>query len=304
MDGHIITKTSQLFLGRYTILVAMTTTLVATGCTTPYQRTALPHADQVYAEAISTNPTLLQNEKAAQYLKSAKAALAKAQHTDDLIYLFHEDINTSEIDTYAYVAEQNVFSALAIAKSQAINDELAKLEQERNQAVLAKNEREALLKAQLEANLAAEQARQRRDAELAAALENAQQRGAEVKAEGDQIKVTFRKVTFDPNKTDIKPEFQSTLEEIALALATRHPNATLKVLGHTDSSGTDDYNKQLSERRAIAVKTFLVSKGLPTEQVLSEGLGEAVPVAQNTSPEGRALNRRVELLILGGESSQ
>lgn len=304
MDEHIINKTSQHTLGRYTMTIAIITTLLVSGCTTPYQRTALRHADQVYVEAISANPTLLQNKKAAQYMKSAETALAKAQHTDDLIYLFHEDINTSEIDTYAYVAEQNVFSALAIAKSQAINDELAKLEQERDQAVLAKNERDTALRAQQQAALAAEQAHQRRDAELAAALENAKQRGAEIKEEGDQIKVTFRKVTFDPNKTDIKPEFQSTLEEIALALATRQPNATLKVQGHTDSSGTDDYNKQLSERRAVAVKTFLVSKGLANEQVLSEGLGEAVPVAQNTSPEGRALNRRVELLISGGVSLQ
>lgn len=293
-------NTAWVTSGRSTTIAAITIAVFIAGCAAP-QGMALRQAKHVYAEA-NNNPALRQSEQAAQYMKAADEALAEAQYNDDLINLFGVDVSPAEVDTYAYVSEQNVLAAMAAGKSQAIDDEIAKLELERDQALLARNEREAAEKAQREAEMLAEQERQRRDAELAAALESAKQRGAEIKEEGDQIKVTFRKVTFDPNKTEIKPEFQSTLEEIATALAARYPSATLKVQGHTDSVGPDTYNRQLSERRAVAVKTFLLSKGLPNERILSEGRGEAEPVAENTSAEGRALNRRVELLITSGET--
>lgn len=69
------------------------------------------------------------------------------------------------------------------------------------------------------------------------------------------------------------------------------------VEGHTDSQGSDSSNQALSERRAQAVVSFLVSRGVSAEQIRAQGLGESRPIADNNSPEGRANNRRVEIVI-------
>ncbi|MFM8631393.1 MAG: OmpA family protein, partial [Betaproteobacteria bacterium] len=70
-------------------------------------------------------------------------------------------------------------------------------------------------------------------------------------------------------------------------------------VGHTDSVGTDAYNQKLSERRAAAVKAYLVSKGVAANRVYTEGKGEKSPVADNKTKEGRAKNRRVEIEVVG-----
>ena len=70
-------------------------------------------------------------------------------------------------------------------------------------------------------------------------------------------------------------------------------------VGHTDSVGTDAYNQKLSERRAAAVKAYLVSKGIAANRVYTEGKGEKSPVADNKTKEGRAKNRRVEIEVVG-----
>ena len=72
---------------------------------------------------------------------------------------------------------------------------------------------------------------------------------------------------------------------------------SIKVVGHTDSQGSDAYNQKLSERRASSVAAFLLSNGLAPEKLTSQGLGESQPVADNSTEEGRAQNRRVELQI-------
>ncbi|MOA31484.1 Outer membrane porin F precursor [compost metagenome] len=72
---------------------------------------------------------------------------------------------------------------------------------------------------------------------------------------------------------------------------------SIKVVGHTDSQGTDAYNQALSERRASSVAAFLLEQGLTPDKLTSQGMGESQPVADNASEEGRAKNRRVELVI-------
>jgi OOP family OmpA-OmpF porin len=99
---------------------------------------------------------------------------------------------------------------------------------------------------------------------------------------------------FDFDKSVVKPEAFDYLDEIADVLKT-HPQITVKVQGHTDSIGTKAYNDALSIRRAQAVKTYLVNKGVQEERLSLEGFGFSKPVATNDTAEGRALNRRVEL---------
>jgi outer membrane protein OmpA-like peptidoglycan-associated protein len=78
-----------------------------------------------------------------------------------------------------------------------------------------------------------------------------------------------------------------------------YPSLRLSVEGHTDSVGGDDYNQQLSERRAEAVRDYLVQQGIASDSVSASGFGKTAPVASNDTPEGRQQNRRVELVLSG-----
>lgn len=278
------------------MVLAASAILITSGCAPGYQATALRHAEKVYSE-VSSDPAVSENEKAAEQLAAARASLEKAQHNYDLLNLFGEPINPHQVDSDAYVAEQKALAAKLIVAGQAADAELAKLTSEREQMLLAKQDREASEKARQQAELAAQAERDRRAAELTAALDRAKQSGAEIEQSAEQIKITFRKVTFDPNKSEIKSEFQSSLDQLAAALAQSYPKAKLSVHGYTDSTGSDSYNLMLSEQRAVAVKTFLIEKGVEPSRVASRGHGESDPIAPNTTAQGRAQNRRVELLV-------
>ena len=103
-------------------------------------------------------------------------------------------------------------------------------------------------------------------------------------------------IYFDFNKADLKPESAPTLEQIAKLLKDT-PELKLLVVGHTDNVGTFAFNKDLSQRRAEAVVTALVSKyAIKKDRLLPVGVSFAAPVAPNTTEEGRAKNRRVELV--------
>ncbi|MFW9266439.1 OmpA family protein [Pseudomonas sp. D2-30] len=104
------------------------------------------------------------------------------------------------------------------------------------------------------------------------------------------------KVLFEFDKSDLTPAARSQLDELMGKLS--HANvASIRVVGHTDSVGTDAYNEGLSERRAGSVVEYLLTQGVAPAKVTSEGKGESEPVADNETDEGRAQNRRVELRI-------
>jgi OOP family OmpA-OmpF porin len=84
----------------------------------------------------------------------------------------------------------------------------------------------------------------------------------------------------------------------AAALLQKHERVVVEVAGHTDSKGSEEYNQGLSERRANAVKDYLNSKGVRASRLTARGYGESRPVASNDTDEGRAENRRVELIVL------
>jgi OOP family OmpA-OmpF porin len=112
-------------------------------------------------------------------------------------------------------------------------------------------------------------------------------------------KVVFNADTFfDFDKAIVKPEGKKLLDQVAAQAGTINLE-TIIAVGYTDWIGTDAYNIKLSQRRAAAVKAYLVSKGIDPNRIYTEGKGKANPIADNKTAAGRAKNRRVEIEIVG-----
>ncbi len=104
-------------------------------------------------------------------------------------------------------------------------------------------------------------------------------------------------VNFDYDKSILRPDAFPVLDEVAETLA-RYPEIRVEIGGHTDWNNSDAYNQRLSERRAQSVMDYLVSKGIAANRMAVKGYGEAKPIADNNTENGRFQNRRVELRIL------
>lgn len=115
---------------------------------------------------------------------------------------------------------------------------------------------------------------------------------------GDRLIVTLpQDITFATDSFAVRPDLQRDLRAVAGNLQA-YPNSTIQIVGHTDSDGDAGYNQTLSERRANAVADILLSAGVPYNRIQTFGRGESQPVASNLSPQGKAQNRRVEIVIL------
>jgi outer membrane protein OmpA-like peptidoglycan-associated protein len=111
-------------------------------------------------------------------------------------------------------------------------------------------------------------------------------------------------ILFDFDQDTIRPDAEAALQQISAAIAKRYPRNAMQIQGHTDSVGSDAYNRNLSERRAVAVKRWLEQRGkVASSQMSTVGYGESRPMAPNTNPDGsdspagRQRNRRVEIVI-------
>jgi len=114
--------------------------------------------------------------------------------------------------------------------------------------------------------------------------------------EGDGILVNLPDVTFAVDSATITPAFQTALDSVAQSMI-QYPNSLIDVMGHTDSTGSESYNLDLSRRRAEAVANYLVSRGVSRARIETTGYGEQYSIADNSTAEGRAQNRRVEIRI-------
>ena len=103
-------------------------------------------------------------------------------------------------------------------------------------------------------------------------------------------------ILFDFNSSALRPESRTTLRDLATNFR-QYPDEEISVEGHTDSIGSDEYNQRLSEQRAYAVRDYLVDQAVPSGRITATGYGKSRPKATNETPEGRQLNRRVEIHI-------
>ena len=227
----------------------------------------------------------------------------------------------------AYIADRKVDTARALAETRYAEDQRLALRQQRNDVRLAARTREAdaavnqAAAAEAESatqKLAAEQARveaeqARVDADRArsdtaaasAAAASAAEQSAELQRQIDemQAKVTDRglvltlgDVLFTTGRSDLRPAANGNLDKLAAFLG-RYPDRSVAIEGHTDSVGTDQYNQDLSLRRANAVASYLQGQGVGSTRISTLGKGESDPVADNASATGRQQNRRVEVIV-------
>ena len=122
--------------------------------------------------------------------------------------------------------------------------------------------------------------------------------GVSVTRMGDNITLNMpSSITFALNSADLNAQFYNALNGVTMVLK-EYNKTVIEVAGHTDSSGSDQYNMQLSERRAQSVASYLSSQGVQSSRLMTVGAGETRPVASNDTEQGRSANRRVEMTIV------
>jgi outer membrane protein OmpA-like peptidoglycan-associated protein len=232
--------------------------------------------------------------EAEQARKQAEAAQAEALR-------MKQEAEKAAAEAARQKAEADQARAAALAQQQAAEAEAQKAASEKA-AAQAAAEQAARDKAAAEAD--AEKARQ---AAAQAEQEKAQLR-AQLLAQLNSILqtrdsargliVNMSDVLFDTASFTIKPGAREKLAKIS-GILLAHSGLTLQIEGHTDSVGGDEFNQQLSERRADSVRDFLAEQGVPGSSITARGFGKTQPVASNDTPEGRQRNRRVELVVNG-----
>jgi len=122
--------------------------------------------------------------------------------------------------------------------------------------------------------------------------------GMKVEDQGSRLNVRLdEKFMFDTGSAELKPGAYPVLHDIA-GIINKNPELYIQVNGHTDSTGEEWFNYQLSRKRAQAVSAVLTEYGVPNDRIIVRGLGEYQPIASNDTPSGRQLNRRVEILMI------
>jgi len=183
----------------------------------------------------------------------------------------------------AAVAQQQAAQAAA---EQAARDKAAAVDQQRAAEAEAEKARQAAAKAEAE------------KADLRAQLLNQLNSILQTRDSARGLIVNMSDVLFDTGSYTLKPGAREKLAKIS-GIVLAHPGLNLQIEGHTDSVGSDEFNQQLSERRADSVRDFLAEQGVPASSITAKGFGKTQPVASNDTAEGRQRNRRVELVVNG-----
>jgi outer membrane protein OmpA-like peptidoglycan-associated protein len=266
--------------------------ILAAGCASSQPSSHLQNARSEYSEAKNSQATQLVPVK----VHEAKQALDEAEraHADDP--------RSYEEKSLAYVAYRKAELAMSASREaqarNAISGADAMYEAKQAQLLQQANQKAETREQQLERERQAKLEAQQRASEAMASLQEL----AKVKEEAQRTIITLDgAVLFETNKSTLLPLAQDKLKTVAESLKEMDTDSQIVVLGHTDSRGSDSHNLDLSRARAEAVSGFLGSHGIEAQRISAEGRGEAQPIASNDTPEGRANNRRVEIIIQHGD---
>ncbi len=273
---------------RTTAIALAIATLAA--CASREPDPALVQARQT-VDSASQDPTI--TRYAQQELTRARAALQSAEQAQT------EGLGEAEVAHRAYVARRLAETAQATANARVNDERLQQASAARERIRLEARERQAQT-AQQQAQTAQQQAEQLRQQAQNEAQRNQQLQQQLKDLQAQQTPrgtvVTLGDVLFDTGKAQLKPGARRSLERVATALKSS-PQRRVTVEGFTDSTGSEETNLELSQRRAEAVERALVQMGIGTDRIEARGYGEEYPVADNDSAAGRQMNRRVEIVI-------
>jgi outer membrane protein OmpA-like peptidoglycan-associated protein len=265
---------------------------------------SLPDRVDSLEQARTSVRTLEQDDLASEVASTELAAARDAIAAADAAYKDRQPLEL--VEHKAYVAQRYAdISKERISEAHA-KEQIARGEAERNQVLLQSRTREAEA-AEREARAAgAEAESSQRQAEAAAQEAQAagernrqlEQELADLQAKQTErgLVLTLGDVLFDTNRTTLKPGAAGTLDKIAEFMRD-YPDRHVLIEGHTDERGTDEFNLELSERRAGAVRAALTDRGIDLGRIRTVGLGEAYPIAGNDTAAGMQENRRVEIVI-------
>jgi outer membrane protein OmpA-like peptidoglycan-associated protein len=284
-------------------------------------RGAEKYAPEIFAKAQSSlqmaENSLSSNAEKSQIITNARATI---QFAEDARALTAQRQEAERIQR-----ERDAAAAAAAAKAKAEADAAAAVEAKRQAELSAAKE------GQLKAEAAAQAAQQKAAAEAAASKAAAEQAALQAKEQAAReeaaraqaatqalraqllkqlndvlqttdtprgLVVNMADVLFETGKYALSTDAQLKLAKLS-GIIQAHPGLNLSIEGYTDTTGSEDFNMKLSQQRADAVRQFLTSQGLSPDTITSKGMGEANPIADNSTAAGRKLNRRVEIIVSG-----
>jgi len=267
----------------YKLIVAAAVTSLLAACTSTPDRIEELETARAVVPQVESSPRA---GVAATNVAEARKSLDRANRLAD------QGGKIGDIQFEAQVASRNAEIANEKILAAQAQEEIEKGTSERQAVVIEAREAEAR-KRQLQAQSATQQAQLAE--QRASTLE---QELAELRAKKTDrgMVLTLGDVLFDTGLATLKPGAYNTIDRLATVLK-EAPDRTVVIEGHTDSVGSDDYNRQLSERRAAAVQTALLERGVRSNQITAAGKGETFPVASNDNAAGRQQNRRVEMVF-------
>ena len=259
------------------VILVGATAIVLAACASAPQRSEQLEQARAQIQTLSQDP--LAQQAAGRDLEAARKSLQQAE------IALQQKQPLATVDHLAYLARRHAEAGEARVSEAHSRQEVARAQEDRNKILMDARSREA-------------QNAQAQSQSAQAQLASAQQQLADLQAKKTDrgMVVTLGDVLFDTGQATLKPGANLALNRLAIFLSA---NSQTKIIveGHTDSRGSDEYNEVLSERRARAVATELMSRGISTDQLQTLGRGKGYPVASNDTPEGRQQNRRVEIVF-------
>ncbi len=272
----------------YNLLVAAAVTSLLAACSSTPDRIEELETARAVVPQVEASPRA---GVAATYISEARKSLDRANKLVD------SGGRVGDIEFESMVASRNAQIANEKILTAQAQEEIEKGTAERQAVIIESREAEARRRGK-QAESANEQAALAEH--RASTLE---QELADLRAKKTErgMVLTLGDVLFDTGLATLKPGAYTTIDRLATVLK-QSPDRKVMIEGHTDSVGGDDYNRQLSERRAAAVQTALLERGVTSNQITAVGKGETFPVAGNDNASGRQQNRRVEMVFTDNSS--